>query len=242
MRTGVNGSLTGIAPNGAMRALAVLLLLACPAGAGPWPRAAGEIYVYSGHEGGRDGWSSLYAELGGPLNLTFGLDLGGHVAGVAMADPDAVFDGRLRAFVRVPLRAADHGGAGWLAPWLLSVEAGLGQDMDGDFERATRRSIGVTAGRGLGTRWGDGWTTFGLRRTGGGGLGTRMEAEAVIGLKPTDRLTFEVGVFAERTDATYVAVVPTVQYGIGRLGDARVGIVLRDEGEAVLKLGIARTF
>ena len=122
-----------------MRALALALWAALWPGlaaAGAWPRAPGEVYVATGQEAGEDGWTSLYAEYGGPWGLTYGLDVGGHVAsglnayrqGLA-ASPEV--DGRVMAFVRVPI--APDALAARLPAWVASALVKVTEDaaMDG---------------------------------------------------------------------------------------------------------------
>src|SRR6056297_1866391 len=117
-----------------MRGLLLLTMIlplfgALPSQAGPWPRPLGETYVFTGHEGRMDGWTSLYAETGLPHDLTLGLDAGGHVTALATGDPDQPVDGRIRAFLRVPVLSSPERRAarpGWLEPWLVAIEIGIG--------------------------------------------------------------------------------------------------------------------
>lgn len=230
-----------------MRALLLVLslLLAAPAAAGPWPRAEGESYAFAGHEGGRDGWTGVYAEHGLPRALTLGLDLGGHAGGLMLGDPTMPLDGRARAFLRVPVlsdpgrRAAR---APWAAPWLAAVEVALGADLEEDGDASLRYGAGLAVGRPLETRLGPGWTTLDLRAMLGGGRRARLNAGGVVGIRPTGRLAVEMALFAEREGATSWTLAPTLQYGFGRLGAARVGLSLKDDGRALLRLGWARRF
>ena len=225
--------------------LTILLVTGPPLLAGPWPRPRGESYVFAGHEGGMDGWTSFYAETGLPRDLTLGVDAGGHATGLMTGDPDRPVDGRLRVFVRMPVLSAPDrraGRPGWLEPWLAAVEIGIGPDFEEDGATPLRWGAGLTVGRPLETRFGPGWTTLDLRATLGGSRPARFNAGYVVGVKPTDRLTLELGLFAEVEDATYWAVAPTMQYELGELGGARLGISLKDEGETLLRLGWARSF
>ncbi|WP_371156253.1 hypothetical protein [Jannaschia sp. 2305UL9-9] len=228
-----------------MRFLLALLLFTHPAIAGPWVRPSDETYVFVGHEEGLSGWTSVYAERGGPRNLTFGLDTGGHVAAGMMGMVDPPLDGRIRTFVRIPVLSGDDQRAkrpDWVSPWLVAVEVGIGLDREGTGETAVRYTAGLTVGRPLSTALGDGWTTFDLRGTAGGGKIRRLNAQYVVGVKPTDRLTLELGLFAEQeTDISY-AVAPTVQIGLGDLGAARFGVSLKDGGNTILRVGWARIF
>jgi len=228
-----------------MRALLALLFLATPAHAGPWPRAQGEAYVFVGHEGGRDGWTGFYTEYGLPYDLTFGLDAGGNLMRTA-TDPG---ERRVRAFLRMPVLTKMER-PGWLAPWLFAVEAGIGHDEPETGEGTVRYSLGTSVGRGLQTRWGDGWTTFDLRVAYGSDAPLRIETQAVAGLKPTPRWTVEMGLFAEQEidmttpvmDDPEITFAPTVQYGLGRWGDLRLGIAIDRDGDSEARLGWARSF
>ena len=228
-----------------MRPLLLLLLLCGPVAAGPWPQAEGRTYGFAGYEDGDEPYSSVYVERGLPHGLTLGLDAGGKLNGLLASDPDPEAEGRLRAFLRLPVLSSEAERAerpGWLAPWLAAVELGLGPDLERDGDTPLRASVGLTVGRGLQTRLGDGWTTFDLRLTAGGGGACRLNAASVLGIKPTERLALEMGLFAEREDDTSWAVAPTAQYELGGTGAARFGVSLKDGGETVLRLGWARAF
>ncbi|UWQ18454.1 hypothetical protein [Jannaschia sp. M317] len=227
-----------------MRILVLLLLLSLPAQGGPWPRAQGQAYVFIGHEDGMDGWTSLYAEYGGPRNLTFGLDLGGHGMRALKTLPDPV-DGRLRAFVRAPLLSGTQireGRPRWLTPWLLAVEVGVGLDLADTGDTTPTWSLGTSVGRGFQTRWGDGWTTVDLRLTEGGLKGRRINGQAVMGIKPTDRLTLEMGLFAEQEQTLSLTLAPTLQYEIGDYGGLRLGLSVTRDGDRIGRIGWARDF
>lgn len=228
-----------------MRFLLFLLLMTPPAQAGPWVRPKGETYIFIGHEEGIDGWTSLYAERGGRHDLTFGLDVGGHAMGAVLGDPSLPLDGRIRSFVRLPLWSSEDARAarpGWLAHWLLAVEAGIGQDLEANGDVAIRYSFGVSIGRPLTTRLGGGWTTLDLRATAGGGKRRRLNAQYVVGVKPTSRLTLELGLFAEHETSLSTAIAPTVQYGLGRIGNARLGVSLKDGSDMIFRIGWAQSF
>lgn len=231
-----------------MRVLLVLLIL-WPglAVAGAWPRAAGEVYLSTGQEIGPDGWSGLYAEVGGPRNLTFGLDVGGHVASGLnayrlglTASPEV--DGRVIAFVRVPV--APEALKARLPAWVAAVEVGLGADFEAEpeLELLPRVRFGLSVGRPLSTRFGDGWMNVDMRVELGGAV-TRYGIAVVAGARPRERLTLETGLFAEAEagEAT-VTFAPTVQYAMPRIGDVRLGVSVGLNGEARLRLGVARTF
>ena len=230
-----------------VRTLLVLLLL-WPglAAAGAWPRAPGEVYVSSGQEFGEDGWTGLYAELGGPRSLTFGLDVGGHVAAGLNAYrtgqsalPDV--DGRAIAFVRAPLTLAPVR-ARW-PNWVVAVELGVGADFDVEDELTLdpRVRLGLSVGRPLKTPLGDGWTNIDARIELGGET-PRLGLLAVIGARPRERLTLEMGLFVEHEAETFVTLAPTVQYAVPRIGDVRLGVSVGTDGEARLRIGVARTF
>lgn len=226
--------------------LAILMLWPGLAAAGAWPRAAGEIYVTSGQESGPDGWTGLYAELGGPRNLTFGLDIGGHMAAGLNAYrqgfsalPD--IDGRAVVFVRFPLTVAPIGDR--FPAWLVAAEIGAGADFDmGDsLELDPRLRLGLSVGRPLETPLGEGWTNVEARVELGGET-TRFGAGAVLGVRPRARLTLEMGLFVETETETTMTFAPTVQYAVPRIGDVRLGVSLGLDGEARLRVGLARTF
>lgn len=230
-----------------MRAL-VLLMLLFPgsAAAGAWPRTSGEIYVFSGQSFGPDGWTGLYVERGGPGKLTFGLDIGGHMAAGLMAyrqgeslTPDV--DGRAMIFVRIPLA---YGPLSARFPdWVAAADLGLGADfdLDAELDLEPRYRVGVSVGRGLGTRFGDGWISLDLRAELGGDA-VRYGMGAVAGLKPTKRITVEMGIFGEFDDELSVTFAPTIQYSVPWIGDVRLGAGFDLDGNARLQLGLARTF
>ncbi|GIT91653.1 hypothetical protein JANAI62_21100 [Jannaschia pagri] len=225
--------------------MVLLLLLAHPASAGPWVRPQGEAYVFIGHEEGKDGWTSIYAEYGGARQLTWGLDTGGHAMGSVLGDPDIPLDGRIRVFARLPVLSSEAARAtrpGWLSPWLFAVEASIGLDRETNGDQAERVGLGLTAGRPLDTAYGTGWTTFDLRATAGGGKRRRLNAQYVVGVKPTDRLTLELGLFAEHETDLSTTIAPTVEYKIGDLGGARLGVSFKDGGDTILRVGWARSF
>ncbi|PWJ17395.1 hypothetical protein [Jannaschia seohaensis] len=227
-------------------ATTLLLLGLSPALAGPWPRPQGETYVFVGHEGNGDGWTSLYFETGLPRDLTFGLDTGGHVAPLALGGPDDPVDGRVRVFLRAPVFSSPEARArrpGWMEPWLLAVEIGAGPDIEEDGAMPLRFAAGLTLGRPLETRLGAGWTTVDLRATLGGARPVRLNAAYVVGVKPTDRVTLELGLFAEReVDDLFTAFAPTMEYKLGEIGAARLGVTFKNTGERLLRLGWTRQF
>lgn len=226
--------------------LLILLLWPDLAVAGAWPRAPGEYYVSTGQEVGADGWSGVYAERGGPGKLTFGLDAGGHMVGGIMAFqrgetamPDV--DGRAFVFVRMPLAPAALKTR--LPEWVFAGEVGLGADfdIDGELELTPRLRLGLSAGRPLETPLGNGWTNLDLRMELGGD-NVRYGLGAVVGVRPRERLTLEIGLFAEMEQDLTVTFIPTVQYAVPWIGDVRLGVSIDLEGEARLNVGIARTF
>lgn len=226
--------------------LLALCLLPGPAAAGPWPREAGQIYVLTSHQGGGDGWSGLYAEYGGPRNLTFGLDLGGHVVGLAelrrVGFTDRDVDGRVRAFVRVPVPLPGGQDDSWRAPWLAAIELSIGRDFEEDGETIDRFGVGMSVGRGFSTRFGDGWTTVDLATSFASEGDTRSSFGLVVGLKPRERLAVEFAIFGEYEDVIDFGIGPTVQYDFGKLGQGRVGAAYRSDGDAALTVGWSRSF
>lgn len=237
--------------------LFVLTLLPLPALAGPWPQEKGNLYVLVSHQNGDDPWTGVYAEYGGPFGLTFGLDAGGHVAGlpqfVQTGIPDQDIDGRLRSFVRIPLPLPKSGdGDAWHDPWLAAVELSVGRDFD-DFDPPVNRAgVGVTVGRGFSTPCGDGWTTLGasvavpvlndFSARPGFDPDNRYTAGIVLGLKPVRRLAVELAAFVEVEGETSYQVGPTVQYSLGRIVDLRLGAAYRDDGRTVVTFGLSRAF
>ena len=226
-----------------MRTLLLLALLApLPALAGPWPRARGEAFVFAGHVTGADGWTGLYAEYGLPRDLTLGVVAGGRPTNGTRAG-----EARARVFLRVPVLTGEAKPA-WLAPWRFALEASLGRDHDAD-GGTTRYGLGATVGRGFQSRFGDGWTTLDLRADHAPDAPLRIELQTVLGLKPHPRWTVELGLFAtQEIDLTLPArpdleltVAPTVQYSLGKWGDARLGLSLGD-GRTGVTLGWARSF
>ncbi|MEM7710140.1 MAG: hypothetical protein AAF264_05200 [Pseudomonadota bacterium] len=228
-----------------MRCLALLLLLLPSAAvAGAWPRAQGELYIFVSHDGFEDGWTGVFAEYGGPRNLTFGIDVGGQVVGGVAAFrrgdlEDMDLDGRAIAFVRLPLPL----GRDPPGPWHAALELGAGADFD--VEGASRGAeprgrLGLSIGRGLDTPWGGGWINLDTRIEPSRD-GTRFGLGAVAGLRPLKRLTVSVGLFAEYEDETFVTFGPTLAYDVPILGEVQVGARF-SEGERRLVVGIARTF
>ena len=227
-------------------ALSLMLLPSLAAG-GPWMRERGDVFLFLSHYGSSDGWTGFYGEYGGPFGWTYGIDLGGHVVGLpqlmqtGIADEDV--DGRIRSFVRLPLPLPRGDAApAWLDPWLAAVEFSIGKDIEDDGTQIDRLGVGGTIGRGFQTRLGDGWTTFDLGLSFAGNDETRTTYAAVVGLKPVDRLAVELGAFAEQTDEVSYQVGPTVQYGFGRIGAARIGLAYRSEGDLQGSVGWALDF
>ena len=228
-----------------MRPLAILLcLLPGLSLAGPWPRAAGSAFLFTAHEigsdGAADGWSALYAELGLPRDWTLTLDAGGHLARAAGGAPP---DGRLALTLGRPVLSSDADRAarpGWLEPWRMALEAGLGFERDAEGDDTVRAVGGLSVGRGLSSRWGDGWTTATARLAVGGGRAARVNLGLGAGLRPRPRLTVEMGVFAERDDDWSAALAPAASWDLGPLGRPRAALLLR--GDPALQLGWTREF
>ncbi|CUH12599.1 hypothetical protein JSE7799_00215 [Jannaschia seosinensis] len=231
-----------------MRRLLIILLslLATTAGAGPWPRETGQIYVYTGHQGADDGWSGLYVEYGLERDLTFGLDLGGHIVGL----PELYYtglsehpvDGRARAFIRAPIPIPDAAPA-WVEPWLASVEAGVGRDYLDNGGQINRLGIGASIGRGFGSRIGDGWFTLDMRMAFAAEAETRSNLGAVAGIKPHSRVAIEFGAFVEHEETSDWQAGPTLQVSAGRAGDLRLGVVhLSGEERVEIVAGWSLTF
>jgi len=220
-----------------MRLLLVILWLSGLPGvaiAGPWPRTKGETYVFVGHFAGDEAWTSLYAEYGGPLALTFGLEVGGHLFDRAGAKAD----GRLRSFVRLPIFKGREG----LTPWLFAMEFGAGADIEESGDIAPRLDVGLSAGRPFSTRFGDGWISLDVKASIGVDAKTRFNLSGVVGVKPTARLSVEAGLFAEFDDNASITFAPVVQYDLNRAGSMRLGLAIKNEGGSALTLGWARTF
>lgn len=127
------------------------LVFPCLAGAahpGAWPREAGDVFVSLSQEvtdrrgqanSTEAGFSSIYAEVGLPRRLTAGLDAG---------RSNHFDDWSVLLFLRRPLD--DGTGANRFA-----VEVALGRG--GGEEPGFRIRPGLSWGRGLTTRWGNGW-------------------------------------------------------------------------------------
>lgn len=221
-----------------MRALVVLLcLLTGPAFAGPWPRDPGSVYVYSGHEigedGAIDGWSSLYAEVGLPRGFTATLDTGGHLGPLTTG---ALPDGRVALTLGRPILSSDEARArrpAWLEPWRLGVEAGLGYERRDDGVQARRLITGLSVGRGMQTRFGDGWIAGSARLASGGDLDARANLGAVAGVKPRPWLQVELGLFAEHDDGWSITLAPAAQVPVWRLGAVRAAVLAKDDGTAM---------
>jgi hypothetical protein len=236
-----------------MRLVLCLLLWLLPslAQAGAWTKPRGETAVTWSHEGGEDGWSGLYVEHGGPWGLTFGLDTGGHLAGGAMALyrgdlAGAEADGRVVAFVRAALPMPEG------TPWVAAVEFGGGTDLDVaaeldpetpeivSRESVPRLRLGLSVGRGLSTRLGDGWLNLDLRAEPGRD-DTRLGLGATAGLRPRGWLAASISVFAETVEETELTLAPAVAVTVPRVGEIGVGArVKRDETR--LFLGLTRRF
>lgn len=122
---------------------AVLILALClpgPVLGAAWPREAGTGFASLTHDRPGDGgsYTSLFAEWGTP-RLTFGAKLGRAGDGA----------GEARVFARRPFPVAQP----WAASWEIGV--GLTRDAGGDSRPALRPAAAF--GRGLDTRWGNGW-------------------------------------------------------------------------------------
>jgi hypothetical protein len=223
----------------------ILCVLPSLASAGAWPRAEGETYVNLSHEGGEDGWTAIYAERGVRGDRTLGIDIGGHVAGGALAlrrgDLSAEMDGRVMAFLRVPIAPPPGTGPDWRLAGTLGVGADIEHDSTGQ-EVEPRIRLGLAAGRGIATDWGDGWLSAEMRAEPGAD-GMRLGAAAVIGIRPLHRLTLSAGLFAEVDDeADPVATfAPTISYDVPRLGEVHVGLRAKTDGLTMV-LGISRAF
>ncbi|WP_299816901.1 hypothetical protein [uncultured Jannaschia sp.] len=232
-----------------MLARLALLLVCLPslAAAGPWMRDEGSAYALLSHHGGSDGWTGFYVEYGGPFGWTYGVDVGGHVTGLpqlmqtGIADQDV--DGRFRSFVRLPLPLPrGETVPAWLEPWLAALEFTVGQDIESDGTQIKRVGFGGTVGRGFSSRIGDGWTTLDLGLSFAEGDHTRRTYAGVVGVKPMDRLAVELGAFAEQADEFSYQIGPTLQYGFGRIGAARIGLAYRSEGDLQGSVGWSREF
>ncbi|MCK0168235.1 hypothetical protein MWU52_11780 [Jannaschia sp. S6380] len=231
-----------------MRVLLLLLaLLATPATAGPWPRAKGDVYALLSHQGGREGWTGAYFEWGGARNLTFGLDLGGHVVGLPRlmrtGYSDIAVDGRVRSFLRVPVPLPEGAHVpNWFDPWLAAVELSLGRDYLEDSTQADRVGVGLTIGRGFDGPMGEGWITLDLHGSTTREDRTREQAGFVVGIKPRENLAVELAAFGEREDDTHYQYGPTIQYGFGAFGEGRLGVARASDGGTRWTLGWSRTF
>ena len=229
------------------RLLAVLILTLFPAlaVAGPWPRSPGEIYVFTGHQGGSDGWTGLYAEYGLGRGLTFGLDAGGHVTGLpyylATGYTVRQTDGRLRAFLRAPLSLPTTAPA-WTEPWRFAGEIGIGRDFLDEGGHINRLGFGTSVGRGFSTPLGDGWITLDLRAAFAEDAATRTNLGAVVGLKPDPGIAIELAAFGEHQDRFDWQAGPTLQLSAGRVGDLRIGVVGGTLDAAEVTIGWALTF
>lgn len=156
-----------------LRALILLLLIAGPALAGPWPRGKGKVF-YSVHAnveyleefGLMNQYGTIYGEYGLTEKLTLGVDY----SGSEIATDKAI------AFLRYPIANGDR-------KLLYAIEMGLGLS---DGEMALRP--GLSIGRGI--TWGQrhGWISLDTRALLTGSSQTsRIESDFTFGLGMTER-------------------------------------------------------
>ena len=188
-------------------AVMLALLLPLPAGAGPWPRAAGQVFLSLSAERDRAGgdYAAAYAEYGLTARTTLGLELGR-----SAAETSAIL------WLQHPLD--DGQGA-----HRLVVQSGLGAVRRGE-DLLPLAQAALSWGRGF-ERWGGGWMTAQVlaRMTGGApeamGLQTRgpgrpsilnsfqtaewqVKADLTLGLRPREGLMVINGLWLEEREDT----------------------------------------
>ena len=207
--------------------------LALPARAGPWPREDGRWFVSLSHstradprtvsttDFALDDYTSLYVEYGLRPRLTLGFD-----AGLSDTGEVTAF-----GFVRRPIGPEDrqvklswHAGAGVTGPSASSEPMIV---------------VGASVGKGVTTRWGDGWMTLDTAlhlRTSSSEVVAK--ADATFGLKPRpgQMLILQIQTGAYSGSDPYLRLAPSyvreiapgrhIEIGadIGFVGDDKVGL------------------
>jgi len=219
-----------------LRATLFLCALASQAHAGAWPRGEGNTFValnYTlradpetlGEETlATDSFGALLVERGLSERLTFGFDA---VSGQS-GDYSAVL------YLSRAVGALD-------APNRFALHLGAGVTQDGAIEE-TQAYFGASWGRGLDTRWGNGWSAIDVGafyRTDSGDVATK--ADITFGVNPTEVLTVFVQAQAGQfpgSDA-YLRVVPSVAYTLGAGPRLELGLPvgLSGDDQVGVKLG-----
>ncbi len=227
---------------GILRFAPVLLVLTpqC-AEAGAWARGEGQTFVALSYklEGDPEtlgtpdfetsGYTSLLVERGLGPRLTFGLDAGIDDSGDATA---IAYVSRTVGPDDGPNRFALHAGGG------ASRHDGMSEAL---------AYLGASWGRGIETRWGNGWAAADpmlYYRTQSGDV--IVKADVTVGVSPTDKakvfIQLQAGQYPD-ADA-YLRVVPSMAYNIGKGRDLEIGTPLGlvgDDGIG-LKLGAWLSF
>ncbi len=215
--------------------------MASPAQCGPWPRPVGETFLFAGQELHPDGWTSLYAERGG-RSLTFGLSLGGRLAGTAGVDASRGETARLRLFLRRPIRWRPGKTQSTDATrWLFAGQIAAELDLNADGSTTPRLTLGLSSGRSFKVGGRDGWAALDIWVSGSPRTDTRTNVETVVGLRATPRLTVELGLFGEFGESTSITLAPIVQLDMPRAGALRAGLVVKEDYSA-MSMGWMRNF
>jgi len=211
------------------RIAALLALMAAPAVAGPWPRAAGEGHLSFGIEAdpgdGSGLYATLYAEAGIGGGRTLGLDLG-------HSDDDL---DKAVLFLRRPLGDGD-------GETVQAIEFGIGM-VEG--EAALR--AGLAFGRGIGVFGHPGWIALDTRAALYGNDGTGLvEADLTLGAETArgDKWLVQVQMTAPSDRAPYVRIAPAFAFRAGRGRHLIVGVTagVLNTGDARLSLGVWQRF
>lgn len=211
-----------------LRIAVLILVLAGPAPAGPWPRAAGEGFVSfaveADPEDGGSPYATLYAEYGIGAGRVLGLDLG---------RSEDYFD-KAVLFFRQPFGAGD-------TPTVAAWEIGLGM-VD---ERPSLRT-GLSVGRGVTLGAQPGWTAFDLRTSLLGSGNAILEADLTVGAETGNgnKWLVQLRMAAPTDSAAYVNIAPAWALRVGPGRHLLIGVTagVLNSSEARLGLGFWQAF